>query len=891
MGLGLVRVCVCANPPSVINFHPVATVNNAEPPLASDADLSRRVWEQSGVRPERDNASGPTALLVPERPVEPVTASWPEAVDRVACFHCGEPCPDAGLTREGKSFCCHGCLTVHDLLAENGLGQFYELNAHPGTKVRADAGTTKWAYLDEPSLQPRLLDFSDGRTGKVTLALPAIHCIACVWLLESLFRLHPGIGNSRVNYARREATITFQHSRIKLSKLASLLTSIGYEPSLTLQHLEKRREDAARKRLHLQIGVAGFAFGNIMLFSLPGYFGLDTFSGPLFHSLFGVLSLLLALPVLVYSAADYFRSALLSVRQRLLVLEVPIALGLIALFGQSAREILAGTGAGYLDSLAGLVFFLLCGRLFQQKTHARLAFDRDYRCFFPLAVTRKVSAGEETVAISQLRTGDRLVLRNGEMIPADARLIQGPAFIDYSFVTGESEPVSRQEGEYLYAGGRQVGSAIELETVKPVSQSYLASLWNHETFRKADSRDLSSLTNRFSRVFTPLVICIAACAAIFWAFNDPTRALKAGTAVLIVACPCALALAAPFALGTAQRWLARFDVFLKNPLVVERLAEIDTVIFDKTGTLTAPKSSRIAFSGSPLETREESWIFSLTRLSIHPYSVRISEALADRHFPEPVLSYLETPGAGIEGQVQGREIWLGSGAWLASRGVEIPSVPKAHGAVVFVAIDGRYRGFYSLRAEVRPDTDRLLQALARDRELALLSGDNNQEEERFRALFGPEAKLQFNRSPVEKLEFIQSLQSRGRKTMMVGDGLNDAGALKQSEVGVAVVEQVGAFSPASDVIMAASRVPRLADVLAYSRSVTRVVRWSFGLSALYNLVGLSFAAAGLLSPVICAILMPLSSISVVLFASGATTWMARRKRIFLTQNKPVQPTR
>jgi len=918
----------------------------------------------------------------------------------IPCFHCGEPCYDAGLTKEGKSFCCRGCLFVHDLLAENGLAQFYELNRHPGVRIRQQPNRQEWAYLDDPALQQRLLDFADGKVSRVTFQIPAIHCVACVWLLENLFRLHPGVGRSQVNFPRREAAITFAPEKIKLSELVGLLTSIGYEPVLTLGELEKRKGDPARKRQWLQVGIAGFAFGNIMLLSLPSYLGLDSLSGPLVRVIFGYLSLALAAPVVFYSASDYWRSAGLSLRQRTLTLDVPIALGLATLYAQSAYEVVLARGPGYLDSLAGLVFFLLCGRVFQQKTYDRMAFDRDFKCFFPLSVTRKTAGGEESMSISNLRVGDRVLLRNGELIPADARLVSGPACIDYSFVTGEAEPVAKAAGDYLYAGGRQMGGVIEVETVKSVSQSHLVSLWNNEAFRKDRESTLNTLTNRISRWFTLGVIVIAVGAGVFWlAQGDSPRAVKAFMSVLIVACPCALALAAPFALGTAQRLLARIQVFLKNGLVLERMAQVETIVFDKTGTLTAgageavrfyrnseirspkseedesvptgvlPKSSAPAKVGrvSPSaprgaetlrnvrvwattdgalgETRptaesptqhplasaaaeeglgdeESSWVGALARHSTHPLAVRIGQALAGERGTGPVEGFKETPGCGIEGRVHGHEVRLGSQAWLASCGVIIPrglgegGFPETDGSriggldregrkagiqppasniqhpaaksedpaasvqnpgsVVWVAIDGELRGAFMLANAVRPQTDDLLRGMSARHEVALLSGDNEKERERFRGLFGNDAALHFNQSPLDKLGFIRRLQESGKTVMMVGDGLNDAGALKQSDVGVAVVEKVGAFSPASDVILAASQVPRLSRILTLARRATQIVRLSFGISFLYNAIGISIAAVGILSPVICAILMPLSSVSVVLFACGATRLAAKQ---------------
>ena len=826
---------------------------------------------------------GHLAALPPvAEPPSPVTNDPLVANQRpaeTACFHCGLPCGGVAIEKGGKVFCCHGCETVHDLLSQSGLAQFYDLNEHPGTRVSGAPPRERFGFLDDPTVQEQMLDFTDGRTSRVTLRVPAIHCVACVWLLENLFRLHPGIGKSTVNFTRREVAIWFAPDRIKLSELVALLASIGYEPSLTLGELDKAKPHPARRRLHLQVGVAGFAFGNIMLFSLPLYLGLDSVSAPTFRWLFGWLSLLLALPVLGYSAADYFRSAWLSFRQRVMTLDVPIAAGLVALYGQSAYEILSGTGEGYLDSLAGLVFFLLCGKIFQAKTYDRMAFDADYRAFFPLSVTRITDAGEVSVALSAIRVGDRLRVRNGELIPADAKLVAGEAHIDYSFVTGEAQPVTREAGGRLYAGGRQVGGAIEIETIKPVSQSYLTSLWNHDTFAKDHRDPLNTLTNRYSRRFTIIVVSIALGALGWWWWaGNGGRGIKAFTSVLIIACPCALALAAPFTLGTAHRLLGRFRVFLKNAQVVERLARVTTVVFDKTGTLTLAGAGGVQFvgAGEDLTPAERLAVHSLTSHSTHPYSVRVSEFTDDGKAPETVTDFRETPGCGIEGQVQGKRLLLGSRVWLAERGVTMTGLDLPAGSAAHLAVAGRLRGAFVLAGSLRPGIGALVAELKPSFRLSLLSGDNEKELAQFAGVFGPDAELRFNQTPFDKLTTISRLRKDGETVMMVGDGLNDAGALREADVGVAVVEKIGAFSPASDVIADGGRVRELGRVLRFARRAEWVVKLSFVVSALYNVVGVSIAATGLLSPVICAILMPLSSITVVTIAWGATTLAARR---------------
>lgn len=816
---------------------------------------------------------------------------------QMLCLHCGTLCAGSVVIHNEQHFCCTGCRTVYELLTENGLGEFYQLNRTTSSPVRNAPAPDKYCYLDDPTLRKRFVDYSDEHITRVTFRLPVIHCVACVWLLENLFQLEPGIGRTTVHFARQEATVVFETARVQLSQVARLLESIGYEPDLKLADLD-RRAHAVPRRLWLQLGVAGFVFGNTMLFSLPAYFGLDSASGPAFRMLVGWLSLALSLPVVAFSAADYWRASWISFQQRRMTMDVPIALGIAALFLQSSAEVILGRGEGFFDSLAGLLFFLLCGKVFQHKTFERLSFDRDYRSFFPLSVCRRdaVTQTEHRVGLQQVAVGDRLVVRHGELIPADAQLVQGSAEIDYSFVTGESEPVFRSLGEHLYAGGRQVGGLIEVETVKPVSQSHLTSLWNQAAFRKSKDDTFNTITNQYSRRFTWIILGIAVGAALFWAFNDPSKSVKSFTGVLIVACPCALALAAPFTLGAAVRSLGRRGIFLRNAEVIETLARVDTVVFDKTGTLTAAQRADVQFEGAPLDTHEALAVYRIASQSSHPLSKSVLRWLETCHpdltsvphagVGESTTDFREVPGSGIEGRWSNRLLRLGSAAFTNA---ETPQTSKRlGGSEVHLAIDGVSRGRWTVSSQLRPEVGQLIQGLSAHHELALLSGDNERDRAQFQRLFGGHSRLHFNQSPLNKLGYVRDLQREGRTVMMVGDGLNDAGALQQGDVGVAVVESVGGFSPASDVILHAAYVPRLGELLDYARQAVRVVRSGFFISTLYNLVGIGIAASGNLSPVVCAILMPVSSVTVIAFSSGITTWLGNRSGLAVTQ--PMEPS-
>lgn len=814
-----------------------------------------------------------------------------EARGGVACFHCGTPCGGGATHREGKDFCCHGCQAVFELLGEAGLSRYYELG--DGVRARAEAtgdegSLEQHGYLDAPAVRARFIDFDDGRTARATFHLPAIHCVACVWLLENLFKLKPGIGACTVHFPRKQAVVQFDPARVRLSEVASLLASVGYAPELRLSDLDPRPEDPVVRRLWLQTGVAGFAFGNTMLFSIALYLGLDAFSGPGLQRMFGWLSLALSVPVVAFSARDYWVASWHALRQRAVTIDVPIAAGIVAIWCQSTWEVASGRGHGYFDSLAGLLFFLNIGRVFQRKTFDRLSFDRDYRSFFPLSVIRRRGGVEDRVALAEVAVGDRLVIRHGELVPADARLVEGPALIDYSFVTGEADPVSRSPGEVLHAGGRQLGGRIEVETTKAVSQGYLTDLWNQDVFRKSKDDTFGTWTNRYGRRFTWIVLGIALASALAWAPLDPARGLKAFVSVLIVACPCALALAAPFALGSAVRVLARSNVFLRNPEVIEALASVDTVVFDKTGTLTAAGAGDLAWHGRVLDGAEADAIRAVAGDSTHPLSRRVASGLGSG----PALAvegFAEVEGCGVMGVVEGVTWRLGSAAWMTRDGIEVPASSRP-GSRVVVARDGAFRGEFTAGGGLREAMPALLARLrGMGMRLGLLSGDNDRERSVLEPLFGPGDDLRFGQAAMDKLGAVRALQSGGRSVLMAGDGLNDAGALRQADVGVAVVEDVASFSPASDVILPGTELGRLGAVVAYARRVAGVVRWSFGVSTAYNVVGLAIAAGGWLSPVVCAVLMPLSSATVVLVACGLAERAGRREGLgsAATVHRPI----
>ncbi|MEZ5195710.1 MAG: heavy metal translocating P-type ATPase metal-binding domain-containing protein [Bacteroidales bacterium] len=515
----------------------------------------------------------------------------------LACIHCGEDCGKHPVTWDEKPFCCHGCKTVYQILNQKNMKQYYEIEKMPGIRIETEEVGDKYAFLELDEIKEKLLDFSDGGISKVTLFVPGIHCASCIWLLENLNTLNPAIIHSTVDFPKKEVYITFKDNLISVRQLVELLASIHYVPEITPDKLEKRKVSKGNKDLILKIGITGFVLMNVMLYNFPEYLPGGELLEQDFRSFFGWISLLLSIPVVVYCSNDYFLSAFKSLKHKIISIDLPIALGIMTLFLQSAWDIVSGTGIGYLDSLAGLVFFLLIGKWYQSKTYQALSFERDYKSYFPVAVTKVNDHKETIVPLQSIKLGDHILVRNQELIPADAKIISGEGNIDYSFVTGESMPVSKKTGEVLFAGGRQIGSSIVLEITKEVEQSYLTQLWNQEKSEDKYESGLNVLINKVSQYFTIIILSIGLTAGIYWLFNDPSVAIYAFTAVLIVACPCALALTIPFTFGSTMRNFGREGFYLKKSEVIEQLKKVNTIVLDKTGTITYSKSMKVEFVG------------------------------------------------------------------------------------------------------------------------------------------------------------------------------------------------------------------------------------------------------------------------------------------------------
>lgn len=792
--------------------------------------------------------------------------------EKKICFHCGLECPNDQIKINEKYFCCNGCKTVYEMLHANDLCNYYAIEENPGISKK-DSIKRNFDFLEDPELIQKLLQFSDGNISSLTFDIPQMHCSSCVWILENLYKFDEGILHSEVDFLKKTLTVKFKEKETTIKKIVELLDSLGYLPNLSL---ETNRDDKLKKefkRLYYKIGIAGFSFGNVMLLSFPEYLSFNDLVTSEFQQTFNWLNVLISLPVFFYSASEYYVSAFKGLKKKIVNIDVPITLGIFILFFRSLYEIFVIGGVGYLDSMTALVFLLLTGKVFQNKTYDAMNFERNYKSYFPIAVTIKKEGKETTIPVDKLEVGQRILVKNNELIPADAILISQKASIDYSFVTGESQPVEVINGEMIYAGGKEVGPAIEVETVKEVSQSYLTQLWNSKAFDKKYDSKIENSVNFVSKYFTFFILTIASSSFVYWMTTDLTLAFNAFTAVLIIACPCALALSTPFTLGNTQRIFGRNKFYVKNTTVVEKLAEISSIVFDKTGTITETFNSHVKFYGNELNIKAVNMVKALVQNSAHPLSIKIANALEETEKLK-VDDFSEISGQGIRGIVNGIEVKVGSQKFVSNR---IINSAENISTNVFISIDGKEYGYFKIANIYREGLKEIVSSLMNKYKLFVLSGDNEGERGSLKNIFLNEKSLHFNQSPHDKLNFISKLQEDNESVLMIGDGLNDAGALVKSDVGISIAEDINNFSPACDGIMDAKSFKNIKEFIKFSGTSKKIIIISFVISFLYNVIGISIAVQGTLSPVISAILMPISSITIVLFTTFATNLMAKKR--------------
>ncbi len=782
---------------------------------------------------------------------------------QLLCYHCSEPIIEEHFTADEHDFCCNGCMQVYRLLSQHDLGAYYSNDDRAG--VQPTKETVHFDQLDAVEVRKKIIQFQEGSIIKIQLHLPQIHCASCIYLLEHLHKLNPGIRSSFVNFPKRLATITLDEQETSLKDVAILLTKIGYRPDFSSDKAKKQNVD---KRLLTQLGFAGFAFGSIMLWSFPEYLGIDeTYAGVRNFSAY--LSLLVSIPVLFISARDYFAAAWGGIRTKRINLDIPIAIGIVALYTRSVVAIFSNEGPGYMDSFAGFIFFLLIGKWFQNKTYRWLSFERDFKSYFPIAVLKKPKKANDSLemtSIEALKVGDQIIIRNEEIVPTDSILLSETATLDYSFVTGEADWIEKKVGDLIYAGGRIMGTGVELCVERTTSRSELTQLWNEQERNQAPS-EFTIRQDRISGYFLWAVLIIAATSSLVWWFIQPSLIPEIVTAILIVACPCALALSGPFTFGNMMRKLGNNGFYLRNTTVIEKLQTCDVIVFDKTGTLTSTDDLICTYEGERIDSAILSLIAGMTQHAVHPYAQQIhrwtKHQLQEPYKEISIQEVIEHSGKGMEYQ----SIKIGSASWLRQ-----PIIGNESAS--FIAIDDHVIGKFIMSNEMRNGIEQTISELGKSYDLIILSGDNDHDLAKLEPLFPSTTQFLFQQKPIDKKRFIEQLKAEGKHVIMIGDGLNDAGALQAATVGIAISEDLVRFTPASDAILKAEQLSKLHDFMRYVRDGKSFLKIAFAFSLAYNITGLSFAITGSLTPFVAAVIMPMSSITVV----GLSTFLALRRR-------------
>jgi len=773
----------------------------------------------------------------------------------MGCYHCGDKIIGKPISKDEKDFCCSGCLTVYEILSDNGLGQFYEFNEQSGIKP-ATEGNAKYTALDVPEIFNDFIEFENDDLYIVTFFLPAIHCSSCIYLLENLQKLNPDIISSEANFTARTLTLNIRKSR-KLSEVASLLESIGYKPEL---RRGKEKTSSYDKKLLLQLGVAGFAFGNVMLWSVPEYLGLDDMFED-FRNFSAYLTLLVSIPVLLYSASPYFISAYTAIRTKQLNLDIPVALGILVLFIKSSSSVLMQEGSSYMDSFTGFVFFLLIGKWFQSKTYRNMSFDNDPKAYFPLGVHRlnKITEEEEVIRIESIEKDDILKIFNEEIVPCDAELISEKAVIDTSFITGEAALATLKKGDKIYAGSKLIGSAIQIAALNTTSRSKFASIWNKSA--KTTKSVIQNRENLLSKYFLIIVGIVSTAAAITWSFIDPSRILEIVTAILVVACPCALAISFPFVYGNALRKLGRSGLYFRNSHEIQKMNQVNHIVFDKTGTLTKDRIEGVSYEGKEISTELMGEIFALTRQSTHPYSKSITKFLEDKvNHIENIVDYNEVSGQGVEAKTSnGNVIKVGNAKFTNA-----PKKDNESGS--FLSVNNEVLGFFKFQSQLREGIIEEIERLQKQYKVTLLSGDQSGDEILFKNLKEP-IQMHFNLSPTDKKNHIIRFNESGDVVAFIGDGLNDSEALEEAELGISVSEDEFRFTPKCDAIIESDKIQKLKSFFKFGLHAKKVLRICMYFSLTYNTFGVTFAFLGYVTPLFAAILMPISSVTIVLLST------------------------
>jgi Cu2+-exporting ATPase len=771
--------------------------------------------------------------------------------------------------------CCRGCQAVAQAIVDGGLTDYYRHRSERPETARelVPEFLREASVYDHPEVQRSFVHRLADQRREAALILEGITCAACVWLNERYLKRLPGVIEVHINYTTHRARVVWDEGRIHLSDILVAISRIGYlaHPYDPGRHQEILQSQ--RRRLLRQFGVAGVFAMQVMTLSGALYFddwwGLDAELRHFFHW----VSLLFTLPVLLYSAHPFFAGAWRDLKARRAGMDVPIVLGIVAAFTASLWPTVTGEGVVYYDSVTMFVFLLLAGRYFEHMARTRAAEAGESLVqAAPAIATRVADSGDESVPVAELRAGERVRVRPGEAIPVDGIVLDGRSSVDESLLTGESLPLAKSAGDALIGGSINRESPLVLRVTRTGADTVLAAILRLLDRALSEKPRLAVLADRVAGWFVLAVLVMAGGVALFWWDRDPTMALTATIAVLVVTCPCALGLATPTALTAATGYLTRLGLLTARGHALETLARATHFVFDKTGTLTLGHPRLLETRVLAAHSREESLAIAaaLERHSEHPLAKALTDAAKTGQLTAHDVH--NTPGAGLSGTVHGERHVIGTAEFVqAQTGLTLAGATlaelRAHGGpLVLLASSKTVLAGFTFGDEPRPGAAHLIGELGRlGKQVRLLTGDHGEAARRVARALGI-ADVEHGLKPADKLERVRALQAQGAVVAMIGDGVNDAPVLAQADVSIAMGSAAHVSAASADMLLLSQDLRHLLDGLATAQRTLRIIRQNMAWAIGYNLVAVPVAAAGLISPWIAALGMSLSSLAVVVNA-------------------------
>lgn len=792
-----------------------------------------------------------------------------------ACYHCGLAVPHGinfSVEIEGiqQPMCCRGCHAVASAIVANGLDDYYRFRSDNPATARESVPEflRQTTIYDNPALQKSFVRHEGANVREAALILEGIVCAACVWLNEQHLAKLPGVQSVSVNYSTHRARVRWDNSQIHLSRILQAVSEIGYlahpyHPSHAQEILAQERRQQLRR-----IAVAG-AFGmQVMILAVALYAGAFSGIEAEFKNLFHWLSLVLTLPILFYSAQPFFKSAWRDLSRRRAGMDVPVSLGLSIAFAGSLWATVSGQGEVYFDSVAMFVFFLLTGRHFElvgRKRAAEVSESLVHR--LPVAATRLIGDKSEVVAASELETGDLVLIRPGETVPADGSVQAGRSSVDESLLTGESLPLTKEVDSPLIGGSINIESTLQMRVEKTREHTVLSAVLRLLDRAQTEKPAIAAAADRAAAWFVVRVLLLAAGVALFWYFYDATRWLPITIAVLVVTCPCALSLATPTAITAATGRLMRRGLVTTRGHALETLARADTFVFDKTGTLTYGRFQLLNVQTFGALNADACLAIAagLEQHSEHPIARALRAASETRRAATQVVN---TPGAGLSGDIEGRRYFLGNHLFVhESTGTQHNAATEklydTGNTLVFLSDDQNLLAAFTIGDELRAGATELIAELkSQGKRVLLLTGDHSGAAQRAARAVGI-TEVEADLKPQDKLARVQAHAQQGAIIAMLGDGVNDAAALAAAHVSIAMGGGAQIAASSADMILLSEQLPYLTEAVAVARKTLGVIRQNMTWAVGYNLIALPFAAAGWVAPWMAALGMSASSLLVV----------------------------